>query len=74
MGQAFNIGLRQNFEFPQNQENQEDKIILFSCTSGSNKKIRTIGNQAKIVTYEDCRFNHGYFHLRFIFAFSLFLR
>ena len=59
VGQAFNIGLRQNFEFPQNQENQEDKIILFSCTSGSNKKIRTIGNQAKIVTYEDCRFNQG---------------
>lgn len=59
VGQIFNIGLRQNFDASSQNQDQDDNIILFSCTSGSNKKIRSFGNQAKIVTYEDCRFNQG---------------
>ena len=50
--------MRQNFDSNQ-VEKEEDNIVLFSCTSGSNKKIKTEGNEVKIVTYEDCRFNQG---------------
>ena len=58
VGQKFDIGLRQNFDSNQ-EEDEQDNIVLFSCTSGSNKKIKTEGNEVKIVTYEDCRFNQG---------------